>query len=264
MHIPIYQVDAFTNKVFGGNSAAVCPLKEWLGDEMMQKIAGENNVAETAFFVRDGESFHLRWFTPEIEMDLCGHATLAAAHVIFNHLGYAPETISFMSASGPLTVRKKAYLIELNFPAREPSPAQLPAIIAAGIGVEPLEVLKARDYVLVLRDEAEVRALKLNRQTLDQINIDPGGIIVTAPSHTVDFVSRFFTPQAAIFEDPVTGSAHCSLVPYWAKRLGKTTLVAEQVSRQSGTLWCELVRDRVRMAGEAVTYLEGKIYLPMG
>lgn len=261
MSIPIYQVDAFTTKVFGGNYAAVCPLEYWLDDEVMLKIAQENNVAETAFFVAKGDYFHLRWFTPEIEMDLCGHATLAAAHVLFNHLGYAMETISFKSAGGLLTVRKKADLIELDFPAREPAPAQLPAVIANGIGVEPLEVLKARDYVLVLHDEAEVRALKPDRRTLDQINIDPGGIIVTARGDTVDFVSRFFTPQAAIFEDPVTGSAHCSLVPYWAKRLGKTTLVAEQVSQRSGMLWCELAGDRVRMAGQAVTYLKGRIYV---
>jgi PhzF family phenazine biosynthesis protein len=259
MEIPIYQVDAFASRPFRGNPAAVCPLTGWPDDGLMQQIAAENNLAETAFFVPEGKGFHLRWFTPEIEIDLCGHATLATAHVLFHHLGYAGEVIHFTSMSGPLVVRKQSHRIELDFPARDPAPAQLPAIIAEGIGAEPLEVLKARDYVLLLRDEAEVRALKPNRQLLDRINIDPGGIIVTARGSRTDFVSRFFTPQAAIFEDPVTGSAHCSLVPYWAKKLGKTALVAEQVSHRAGTLWCELAGDRVRMAGEAVTYLEGKI-----
>ena len=261
MEIPIYQVDAFTSQPFGGNPAAVCPLTHWPDDALMQWIAVENNLAETAFCVRNGEVFHLRWFTPEIEIDLCGHATLATAHVLFNHLGYAGETILFSSMSGPLKVRKKNGRLELDFPVPDPQPAMLPGIIAEGIGAEPLEVLKARDYVLLLRDEAEVRALTPNRQKLDQINTDPGGIIVTARGSRADFVSRFFTPQAAIFEDPVTGSAHCSLVPYWAKKLNKTVLVAEQVSRRAGTLWCELVDDRVRMAGNAVTYLEGKIFV---
>ncbi|HEX8531788.1 MAG TPA: PhzF family phenazine biosynthesis protein [Cytophagales bacterium] len=259
MEIPIYQVDAFTGRPFGGNPAAVCPLQSWPDDALMQAIAAENNLAETAFFVRNGNGYHLRWFTPEIEIDLCGHATLATAHVLFHHLGHAGDTISFSSMSGPLSVRKKDGRIELDFPARDPAPATLPPVIAEGIGAQPLEVLKARDYVLLLRDEAEVRALTPDRQRLDRINIDPGGIIVTAPGRHADFVSRFFTPQAAIFEDPVTGSAHCSLVPYWARKLGKTTLVAQQVSRRAGTLWCELAGDRVRMAGEAVTYLEGKI-----
>jgi PhzF family phenazine biosynthesis protein len=261
MEIPIYQVDAFTGRPFGGNPAAVCPLERWPDDALMQAIAAENNLAETAFFVRSGNGYHLRWFTPEIEIDLCGHATLATAHVLFHHLGYAGDTISFSSMSGPLSVRKKDGRIELDFPARDPAPATLPSIIAEGIGAEPLEVLKARDYVLLLRDEAEVRALTPDRQRLDRINIDPGGIIVTARGSRTDFVSRFFTPQAAIFEDPVTGSAHCSLVPYWARKLGKTALVAEQVSRRGGTLRCELAGNRVRMAGEAVTYLEGKVFV---
>ena len=259
MEIPIYQVDAFTGRPFGGNPAAVCPLTHWPEEELMQQIAAENNLAETAFFVRDGNRFHLRWFTPEIEIDLCGHATLATAHVIFHHLGHPGDVIHFSSMSGPLIVRKRDHRIELDFPARDPAPAVLPPLIAEGIGAEPLEVLKARDYLLLLRDEAQVRTLSPNRQLLDGINIDPGGIIVTARGSRTDFVSRFFTPQAAIFEDPVTGSAHCSLVPYWARKLGKTILVAEQVSRRGGTLWCELAGDRVRMAGEAVTYLEGKI-----
>ena len=259
MEIPIYQVDAFSSRPFGGNPAAVCPLTAWPGDALMQRIAAENNQAETAFFVPDGDRFHLRWFTPEIEIDLCGHATLATAHVLFHHLGYAGDVIHFTSMSGPLSVRKRDGRIELDFPARDPAPAPLPQIIAEDIGAEPLEVRKARDYVLLLRNEAEVRALRPDRQKLDQINIDPGGIIVTARGSRTDFASRFFTPQAAIFEDPVTGSAHCSLVPYWARKLGKTVLLAEQVSRRGGTLWCELAGDRVRMAGEAVTYMEGKI-----
>jgi PhzF family phenazine biosynthesis protein len=222
MEIPIYQVDAFTGRPFGGNPAAVCPLESWPDDALMQRIAAENNLAETAFFVRSGNGFHLRWFTPEIEMDLCGHATLATAHVLFHHLGHAGDTISFSSVSGPLSVRKQDGRIELDFPARDPVPATLPPIIAEGIGAEPLEVLKARDYVLLLRDEAEVRALTPDRQLLDRINIDPGGIIVTARGSRTDFVSRFFTPQAAISKTPLPARPTAPWYPTgpenWAKR----------------------------------------------
>ncbi|WP_242917705.1 PhzF family phenazine biosynthesis protein [Pontibacter liquoris] len=262
MTIPLYQIDAFTGNIFGGNPAAVCPLQSWLPDKTLQLIAIENNLSETAFFVPEGEGFRLRWFTPELEMDLCGHATLAAAHVLFRHLGYGSEQITFQSQSGPLTVTKTGELLTLDFPARKPLPAALPEVIRQGIGKLPKEVLKARDYVLVYETEEDVVNLAPDTSLLHTINLDPGGIVVTAPGREVDFVSRFFTPQASIFEDPVTGSAHCSLIPYWAERLQKTKLIARQVSRRVGTLQCELAKDRVYISGQAVTYLKGEIYLP--
>jgi PhzF family phenazine biosynthesis protein len=261
MKTPIYQIDAFTSKIFGGNPAAVCPLSQWLATETMQQIAAENNLAETAFFVWEGNQFHLKWFTPEIEMDLCGHATLAAAHVIFNHLNYTSNTIFFESRSGMLTVTRHTDYLTLDFPSRVPQPATLPGIIEEGIGKKPLEVLKARDYVLVYESEDDVLQMQPNVALLNTINIDPGGIIVTAPGREVDFVSRFFVPQASIFEDPVTGSAHCSLIPYWAQRLNKNKLRARQVSKRVGELTCELHNDRVWISGKAVTYLEGSIYI---
>ena len=259
MRIPLFQVDAFSSKIFGGNPAAVCPLIEWLSDEEMLLIAAENNLAETAFFLATEEGYHLRWFTPEYEIDLCGHATLATAHVLFQHLGYAEDKITFSSKSGVLCVTKKDQLLTLDFPARPPQPTSLPSVIAQGIGKAPLEVLKSRDYVLVYETEEDVLSLKPNQALLDTINLDPGGIIVTAPGNAADFVSRFFTPQASIFEDPVTGSAHCSLMPYWEKKFKKKKLRALQLSRRGGELWCELKEDRVLISGQAVTYLEGFI-----
>ena len=221
MQIPIFQVDAFTDKIFSGNSAAVCPLDSWLPAETMQKIAMENSVAETAFFVSTDVGYEIRWFTPDIEQDLCGHATLAAAHVIARHLDPTLSTIQFLSRSGELTVLIENDLITLNFPTRIPVPAAAPWEILEAFRVKPLEVLKSRDYLLVYEDEETIRSLKPKQSILDQINLDPGGVIVTSPGKDADFVSRFFTPQASIFEDPVTGSAHCSLIPYWSKRLGK-------------------------------------------
>ena len=261
--IPIYQVDAFTEQLFGGNPAAVCPLKTWLPDEVLLQIAQENNLAETAFFITQEDRFHLRWFTPEIEMDLCGHATLATAHVIFEHLNYSKSVINFETASGLLQVERKGVLLQMAFPARPPVQSSLPEIIQEGIGKKPLEVLKARDYVLVYESEADVLAIQPDRSILDQINIDPGGIIVTAPGEEADFVSRFFTPQAVIFEDPVTGSAHCSLIPYWSERLGKDRLHAEQISSRKGILYCENQGEKVLISGKAQTYLKGTIYCPV-
>jgi PhzF family phenazine biosynthesis protein len=264
MHsIPIFQVDAFTEQLFGGNPAAVCPLEFWLPDEVLLQIAQENNLAETAFFITQEDSFQLRWFTPEIEMDLCGHATLATAHVIFEHLNYSKPVINFQTASGLLQVERKAELLQMAFPARPPEQSSLPEIIQRGIGAAPKEVLKARDYVLVYESEADVLAIQPDRSILDQINIDPGGIIVTAPGERADFVSRFFTPQAVIFEDPVTGSAHCSLIPYWSKRLGKNHLYAEQLSSRKGILYCENRGEKVLISGRALTYLKGAIYYPV-
>jgi PhzF family phenazine biosynthesis protein len=227
----------------------------------MQKIAMENCVSETAFFIPTDEGFHIRWFTPEFEMDLCGHATLAVAHVLANHLGYKNPQIKFQSNSGELLVTVKGSLITLDFPARMPIPTEAPQIILDGISHKPLEILKARDYVFVYEDEDIIRRIKPDVSLLNQINIDPGGIIVTAKGKSVDFVSRFFTPQASVFEDPVTGSAHCSLIPFWAKRLGKEELTALQLSPRIGKLLCKNAGTRVLMSGEAVTYLEGFITL---
>lgn len=260
MQYPIFQVDAFTDKVFGGNPAAVCLLDHWLPDAVMQRIAMENSVAETAFFIPLEVGFEIRWFTPEIEMDLCGHATLAAAHVIARHLNYHLPTIKFQSKSGGLSVAIEDEFLTLNFPSRKPLPcADMPQIIFDAIPVKPAEVLKSRDYVLVYETEEIIRGMKPDQSMLDQINLDPGGIVVTAPGNEVDFVSRFFTPQASIFEDPVTGSAHCSLIPYWSERLGKDSLAALQLSQRVGKLLCKDLGDRVLISGQAVTYLEGRI-----
>ncbi|MBC8112226.1 MAG: PhzF family phenazine biosynthesis protein [Verrucomicrobia bacterium] len=261
MEIPFFHVDAFTDKIFAGNPAGVCPLDNWLDDTILLNIASENNLAETAFFVKTGEDFHLRWFTPEIEMDLCGHATLATAHVIFNYSGYSSDKIIFHSQSGDLTVSRNQHQLTLNFPARMPVKADLPDVILQGIGVKPEEVYLSRDYVLVYKTEEEIRHIKPNQAILNTINLDPGGIIVTAKGKTVDFVSRFFTPQASIFEDPVTGSAHCSLVPFWAERLEKKQLKALQLSKRQGELTCEYLGNRVLIGGECITYSEGKIII---
>lgn len=264
MKIDIYQIDAFTDKLFGGNPAAVCPLNNWLEDEILQNIASENNLAETAFFVQLlNNHFDLRWFTPEFEMDLCGHATLASAFVIFEELNYQSDKILFDTQSGILEVKKVDGYYELDFPSRPPQKSSLPKIISDGLNIQPVEIWKARDYLLVYDSEDDIKSINPNIAILNQINIDPGGIIVTAKSkaENVDFVSRFFTPQATVFEDPVTGSAHCTLVPFWADRLDKTELRALQISTRRGELLCQLNKDKVTIKGKAVKYLEGLIEL---
>ena len=259
--IPIYQADAFTDRLFGGNPAAVCPLNTWLADEQMQKIAVENNLAETAFFVPQGDDYELRWFTPEFEIDLCGHATLASAHIIFTQLGFEGDSINFKTVqSGTLTVSRNGDLYTLDFPTRVAEPCELPEGLQAALGGEaPLEVLRSRDLMLVYASEDQIRNMQPDFSALSKI--DALGVIVTAPGDQSDFVSRFFAPSAGISEDPVTGSAHCNLIPYWAEKLGKTKLYAFQVSARMGELWCELKGDRVLMSGKAVTYLKGEIYL---
>jgi len=260
MTIDIYQIDAFTKELFGGNPAAVCPLDSWLSDTTLLNIAKENNLAETAYFVHKQDNiFHLRWFTPEIEMDLCGHATLASAFVIFNCLDYNLNNIKFKTSSGDLTVKRENDLIVMDLPSRPPLPTNLPEIIRTALSSPPVQVFKSRDYVLVYNSQEDIANLKVNASVLNQINIDRGGIIVTAKGATVDFVSRFFTPGAAVFEDPVTGSAHCSLVPFWAKQLHKYKLHAFQISERKGELFCEIKEDRVIIKGNAVKYLKGKI-----
>jgi len=262
MQIPIYQVDAFTDVVFRGNPAAVCPLQQWLPREQMLAIARENNLAETAFILKEENHYEIRWFTPDIEMDLCGHATLASAHVIFTALEPDLQTIHFESKSGTLTVTRNNGMLTLDFPSRVPTPAKAPSVILEAMNSLPVQVLKSRDYILVYPNEDAIVSMKPDTALLNTINLDPGGIIITAPGNTVDFVSRFFTPQSTIFEDPVTGSAHCSLVPYWATRLRKTTLHARQLSpNRGGELFCELKDDRVLMSGKAITYLQGTIFI---
>ncbi|MFT3947863.1 MAG: PhzF family phenazine biosynthesis protein [Agriterribacter sp.] len=256
----LYQIDAFTDTIFGGNPACVVPLDKWLPDEILLKIAKENAVAETAFFVEKGEKIHLRWFTPEIEMDLCGHATLATAHCLATILDYKKETIIFETLSGDLIVKVENMHYKMDFPSRIPVSDILPPIISKSLNIQPKEILKARDYVLVYENEIEIRSLKIDRQVFDQINLDPGGVIVTAVGNNCDFVSRFFTPQASILEDPVTGSAHCSLIPFWAKRLNKKVLYAEQISERLGKLYCEDKKDRVIISGQAKTYSIGEFW----
>jgi predicted PhzF superfamily epimerase YddE/YHI9 len=263
MKLSLYWVDAFTDQPFHGNPAGVVPLAEWPADGLMQQVAFENNLAETAFFVRTApDHFHLRWFTPEREIDLCGHATLATAFVLFTQLGQTGDRIEFDSRSGPLTVTRRDSLLELDFPVRPPAlvpAAQLPPTLLAGLGGPPPQWIgKSRDYLCVYPAAADVLALKPDFTALNQIDVI--GIIVTAPGENgIDFVSRFFAPNCGVPEDPATGSSHCTLIPYWAGRLGKTKLQARQISARGGELFCELRGDRVGIAGRAVLYLRGEI-----
>lgn len=257
--IPMYQVDAFASKVFSGNPAAICPLEQWLPDAQMQAIAAENNLAETAFFVRSGKVYKLRWFTPAVEVDLCGHATLASAFVILNDINPGEPSVAFETKSGTLTVTRDGDLYSLDFPSRPPEQCEVyPGLIPA-LGGKPEQVLAARDYLAVYSSEEELRALKPDMQAL--MNIDRFAVIATAPGRESDFVSRFFAPAKGVPEDPVTGSAHCTLIPYWSKRLGKRQLHALQVSPRGGELWCEDRGERVSISGKAVRFFEGTIFL---
>ena len=257
--MPIFQIDVFSNKVFGGNSACVVPLENWLKDEILLKIAQENAVAETAFFVNRGKNFHLRWFTPDIEMDLCGHATLATAHCILSELKLESEKVIFETLSGELEVSLNNGLYLMDLPTRDAIIATLPYEIKNALNIQPKKVLKARDYLLVYESQKEIEDIVVNREVFDQINLNPGGVIVTAKGDNCDFVSRFFTPQSTILEDPVTGSAHCTLTPYWSNELLKKRMNAQQVSERKGELICELKKDRVEISGKAITYFEGYI-----
>ena len=252
--IPIYQVDAFASRLFAGNPAAVCPLEEWLPDETLQNIAAENNLSETAFFLRQGDRYQLRWMTPTTEVDLCGHATLASAFVIFEYLDRGRDSVAFDTRSGELIVRRNGDLLTLDFPARPPQACTADPLLAGALGLAPLEVMAARDYLCVYESEDQVRSLAPNMDVLAKV--DRFAVIVTAPgTGGVDFVSRFFAPAGGVPEDPVTGSAHCTLVPYWSARLGKKLLHALQVSRRGGELWCEDRGSRVRISGKAIPYL---------
>jgi len=258
--IPIYQIDAFTSRLFSGNPAAVCPLESWLPDQQMQSIAAENNLAETAFFVPDGNGgYRLRWFTPQVEVDLCGHATLASAFVVLNDLTPSANSVSFETRSGKLTVSREGDLFSLDFPARPPSETNVYPGLVSALGAKPETILAADDYLVVYGNEDEVRALKPSMEAL--VSIDRFATIVTAPGKEVDFVSRFFAPGKGVPEDPVTGRAHCTLIPYWSKRLGKKKLHALQVSPRGGELWCEDRGNRVTISGRAVRFLEGTLCL---
>jgi len=261
LELTLYQVDAFTDRLFSGNPAAVCPLGEWLPDATLQAIAGENNLSETAFYIPAGDGFQLRWFTPTTEVELCGHATLATAHVIFNHTGYGRASIDFGSRGGKLTVRRDKEWLVMDFPAQPATPCDSPTALIEALGREPVELLSGPDYLAVFDSEEVVLALQPNFVVLKRLDLR--GVIVTAPGREIDFVSRFFAPKLGIDEDPVTGSAHCILAPYWAARLNKTRLTARQISRRSGDIICEAGESRVVLSGRAVTYLEGKINVPV-
>jgi PhzF family phenazine biosynthesis protein len=261
MKIPIYQVDAFTDKIFGGNPAAVCPLEQWLEPQTMQNIAAENNLAETAFFVRKGEGFDIRWFTPTVEINLCGHATLASAHVIFHYLDFKGEVIKLQSRSGELRVTRAKDLLTLDFPANPPKPTQIPRRLVEAIHAEPQAAYRSRDLLVRFAKEEDIVSITPDFVLLSQVlkSQDCLGLIATAPGDQVDFVSRFFAPPVGIDEDPVTGSAHTILIPFWAEQLDKKSLHAYQLSKRKGELFCELSGDRVLISGKAVTYLKGEI-----
>jgi len=262
MKLKLYQVDAFTDTIFAGNPAAVCLLQEWLPDKVMQQIAMENNLAETAFVVASGDEFLIRWFTPAVEVNLCGHATLASAYVLFQCEGYSGTTINFRSArSGLLPVTQDGDLMTLDFPADPPMPVDVNDKISACFEISPLEAWMGKTDLLLVFDSEEV-IKNLQPDFVNISSLDARGIIVTAQGKQVDFVSRFFAPLVGVPEDPVTGSAHTMLIPFWAKRLGKTTLLAKQLSPRGGVLFCDLRGDRVAIAGKAALYMTGEIRIP--
>ncbi|WP_206698692.1 PhzF family phenazine biosynthesis protein [Leptospira stimsonii] len=258
MKLRILQIDAFAEKVFQGNPAALCPLEKWISEDSMQKIALENNLSETVFFVPEGDFFRIRWFTPEQEVDLCGHATLATAHYLFDQGMIEGDVARFQSLSGELSVFKKENLLYLDFPSRKPIRVEIPPKeIIESFSILPKEVWKSRDYLLVYENENDLRELSYNVEIAK--NLDSLGIIATCPGKDYDFLSRFFAPAAGLYEDPVTGSSHCSLIPFWSERLGKKNLNAYQASRRGGKLFCEDLGERVRIGGTCVPYLEGWI-----
>jgi PhzF family phenazine biosynthesis protein len=258
--IPYFEVLAFTGRMFAGNPAGVCLLDEWLPNDQLQAIAAQNDLPETAFMIERQGFFDLRWMTPTVEVDLCGHATLAAAHVLFRHLGSTESAISFQTQSGGLKVERADNRLVLDFPSRPAEEAAPSEALSAALGAQPAHVLQGRDYYAVFASEQEVAAIKPNLDRLARLDVQ--GVVVTAPGNDCDFVSRYFAPAAGIPEDPVTGSTHCTLIPYWSQRLGKRRLFARQISARGGELFCEDRGDRVGIGGEAVTYVEGKIHLP--
>ncbi|GMV92678.1 MAG: isomerase [Candidatus Hydrogenedentota bacterium] len=258
MEIPVYQVDAFTSVPFRGNPAAICPLDEWIDDALLQRIAAENNLSETAYIVQTGDGYELRWFTPTTEVDLCGHATLASAHVLFSELGHEAREIAFETKSGRLVVKQSDGHYAMDFPSRKAEPFVARQEVLQAVGVDAEEVLAFRNLIMIVTSEDQVRAAKPDFGLLKRQDIFAA--MVTAKGSDCDFVSRFFAPAQSIDEDPVTGAAHCTLTPYWAEKLGKKTLFARQVSNRSGEIWCEDRGERVMLGGAAVTVLKGTIY----
>lgn len=257
-----YIVDAFTDEVFRGNPAGVCLLESPIPDEIMQKIAFENNLAETAFVTKEGEAFRLRWFTPDVEIDLCGHATLATAHVLMTYVDSSLRQVTFETQSGRLTVTKNGALYQMNFPSRRPEPVQIPELLEEALGCKVQETHLSRNLIAVVEDENAVKNLNINMELVKQISRDISfAIVVTAKGENCDFVSRFFAPNAGIVEDPVTGSSHSSLIPFWSERLHKDEMLAKQLSKRGGVLICENAGDRVNISGKAVCYLIGEIQL---
>jgi PhzF family phenazine biosynthesis protein len=263
MPLPVFHVDAFTGQPFKGNPAAVCPLEVWLDDEVLRSVAAENNLSETAYFVREGDNYRLRWFTPRFEANLCGHATLASGFVLLTILEPQREFVRFETRSGSLTVRRENGLLCMDFPALPPWVCpDPPAALIEGLSAKAsdISVLQIKDnYFVVYKTEADVRAVRPNLSLLEKLH--PAGVAVTAAGKDADFVSRYFAPSYGIPEDPVTGSTHCSLTPYWAQRLGKNSLRARQVSERGGELWCELAGDRVMIKGKAVLTLQGSLLI---
>lgn len=258
MKIKIYQVDAFASQVFEGNPAAVCPLDEWLNDDILQKIAEENNLSETAFFVSSAQAIELRWFTPRGEVDLCGHATLATAHVLYEHLGFKSPRVKFQTKSGELVVTKNDSGFSMDFPASHPTIIDAPINLLEGLGnVSPKQVLASFDYIIVLNSEEEVK--NLNPDLSKWLALDLRGVVVTAVGTDVDFVSRCFFPKLGVDEDPITGSAHCELAPYWSSNLKLSLLTGRQISNRSGIVHCEYKGERVILTGNAVDYMSGEI-----
>ncbi|MFI5204383.1 MAG: PhzF family phenazine biosynthesis protein [Flavobacteriales bacterium] len=254
----IYQIDTFTDKRFGGNPAAVCPLEKWPADEVLQKIANENNLAETAFYVKEKSGYHIRWFTPTVEVDLCGHATLASAYVLFTYEGHKENQVSFQSRSGELLVRKDGDFLTLNFPTDTVKEVNVSSMITSAFHVSPIKAFKGKtDYLLVYENEDQILQLEPDFRLVEKL--DARGVIVTSRGKKVDFVSRFFAPQSGINEDPVTGSAHTSLTPYWSKELGKNDLTAMQISARQGFLKCKNLGERTEISGQACTYMVGEI-----
>lgn len=259
MKISMYQADAFTDEIFKGNPAAICILENWIDDKLMQHIAMENNLSETAFCIIKEDICELRWFTPEEEIDLCGHATLATAYIIFEVLNYKSNIIKFETQSGILTVVKHGESMTMEFPSREGIKDKITEQLVKGLGKEPKEVYKSRDLMAVFENEQDIRELNPDMEKLKLV--DAFGIIVTAKGENADFVSRYFAPSCGVLEDPVTGSAHCTLIPYWSKILGKKKMTAHQLSNRGGILECENSGDKIKISGKAKLFFEGKIYL---
>jgi len=257
MKISIFQVDAFTSELFCGNPAAVCPLENWTSDKILQSIASENNLSETAFFVRENDGYRIRWFTPTCEVDLCGHATLASAYIIFEEIDRTVTKIKFYSNSGELHVTRDSDLISLDFPSLPPKISQNPEKIYSAFNIKPIEVLEADDYLLIYDNQQQIESILPDFNLLKELDLR--GVIVSSKGKDCDFVSRFFASKYGIDEDPVTGSAHCTLIPYWSEKLGKKKLHAKQLSKRGGELFCEMKNDRVIISGQTAQYMKGEI-----